>query len=73
MFPPDVGEYEDWLQAFWYLSDDRQSGMAVGRIPFTAINEYAKRIDMSDEEFWHFLEAIRAMDTAFIETVTKKP
>lgn len=60
-------------RAFHDLSGDRQVGMAVGRIPFTAIDRYAARfgIDARDD-FERFMFLIRAMDVAFVEWAGKQ-
>ena len=37
-----------------------------GPIPFLAIDRYAERLDLDEEEFVYFRELIRRMDDAFI-------
>lgn len=56
----------EW-QAFWLLSSERQIGMGLGPIGWSAIDRYAERngIDGSDE-LDRFHRLIRAMDAAFL-------
>ncbi len=49
-------------QAFHALSGDRQMGMAIGPIPFTAIDRYAARFGFRGAEFERFHGLITAMD-----------
>jgi hypothetical protein len=55
-----------YWDAFWELSADRQVGMAIGRIPYTAIDRYAVRYGIEDvDEFDTFREIMRSMDAEF--------
>lgn len=57
-------------RAFHDLSGDRQMGMSLGRIPFTAIDRYADRFGIhATDEFERFMGLIRSMDVAFVEWV----
>jgi len=59
-------EYQIYWDAFWELSSDRQVGMAIGRIPFTAIDCYARRYGFEEiDEFDRFVSVMRAMDSEF--------
>lgn len=61
-------------RAFHDLSGDRAAGMAVGRIPFTAIDRYAARFGIDGrDEFERFMFLIRSMDVAFVEWAGKRP
>ena len=48
--------------AFHALSGDRQIGMMVGPIPFSAIDRYAARLGIVGEEFERFHALLTAMD-----------
>ena len=51
--------------AFHALAGDRQLGMGIGPIPFTAIDRYAARFGINDrDEFHRFHALISAMDAA---------
>jgi hypothetical protein len=54
-------------QAFWDLSNDRPAVFGgIGGIPFSAIDRYAKRYDITDvDEFDRFARLLKAMDTVF--------
>lgn len=68
---PDGAEY--LYEAFWQLSTDRaQSGFGVHPIPFSAIDAYARRYGIVDEEFDVLLVSIRALDDEFIEIMADK-
>lgn len=61
------------MEAFNALSGDRQIGMGVGPIPFTAIDRYADRFGYSSSEDFSFLfTLIRAMDKTWLEIVERK-
>jgi hypothetical protein len=56
--------------SFWELSTTRHE---LGPIPWTAINEYAKRFNIDDmDEFDSFLFFIRGLDTEFLDIKTKE-
>ncbi len=53
--------------AFSDLSTDRQLGMGLGPIPWTAIERYAARYRIEDpDEFDRFAHLIGVMDRAFL-------
>lgn len=55
-----------YYQAFLDLHTCRNVGMDEGAIPWTAMNEYAKRYSVDDDdEFDFFCRLIRAMDSAY--------
>jgi hypothetical protein len=58
-----LGTYYD---AFTELSTCRTSGMAMGPIPWLAINEYAKRYGYHDDAFDYLVRMIRALDDTFL-------
>lgn len=63
---PEPHLFFEW-EAFYSLSNDRQIGMGIGPIPWSAIDRYARRfgIDGADE-FDAFAFLIRSMDGAFL-------
>lgn len=73
MFLPEVStDGQDILKAFWELNTDRQFGMSVGPIPFSAIDAYARRHGVDDpDEFALWVRMIRLCDRVFIEHMTK--
>ncbi len=59
--------------AFLSLSSCRQVGMGLGPIPWTAMDRYATRMDLTDpDDFAEFEYLIRAMDTKYLEIVRDK-
>lgn len=58
-----------YLSAFYELSTSRQMGMAVGPIPFEAIDRYATRYGVRN--FERFRSLIRALDNAWMGTQNK--
>lgn len=65
---PELFPGNEWyLEAFWELSTDRDAGMALGPIPFSAINQYGKRLALDAEEFDTFRIMIRALDGAYLD------
>jgi hypothetical protein len=64
-------QYQFYWDAFWELSSDRQVGMAVGRIPFSAIDRYAERYGLAEvDEFDTFREIMRSLDAEFRRLAT---
>jgi hypothetical protein len=57
------------------LSTDRETGMGVGRIPFTAIVKYAECYGILPDidAFDRFRLIIRAMDSEFMAVSSMKP
>ncbi len=66
---PDPDPYLDWVfTAFWRLSTCRSIGMAAGRIPWTAIVQYAASCGIDDEdEVDDFVDLIMAMDGEYLK------
>lgn len=67
---PDIGPFIFYVDAFNELSTCRQSGMGIGKIPFTAIHEYAKIYNIEDFQSFNYL--IRVMDNKVIKLSDKK-
>ena len=70
-------ELPDHLQfvwsAWWELHTDRPMGMAVGPIPFTAIDRYASRFGVDDaDHFEAFREAVRGIDGTYLKWVNER-
>ncbi|MDB5618469.1 hypothetical protein [Tardiphaga sp.] len=61
----------EWT-SFGSLSTDRQVGMDRGPIPWSAINAYAQRYSLVDDDFDRFATLIRAMDQAYLAYFRKK-
>jgi hypothetical protein len=56
--------FEFYIEAFRELSTCRNNSMSLGPIPFTAILEYSRMIEV--EDFETFLFCIRKMDETFL-------
>jgi hypothetical protein len=61
-----------YMQAFFELDTERSIGMAVGRIPWTSIIDYAKAYEFSEEQTADFVYFIRAMDNAHLKHLDEK-
>lgn len=64
---------DEHLQFYWTafndLSTDRQIGMGVGPIPYSAIRSYATDYNIrSRDEFDYFLRLMMAMDTRYLQS-----
>lgn len=55
------------------LLGDRQSGLALGAIPIVAIDTFARRAGMTDDEFWRFCYIIQRVDRFQRAALGKKP
>jgi hypothetical protein len=81
---PELNVIERWfIKAFFDLCRDRQTGMSVGLIPWTAMNEYARRYGINqhpmiiDEEsppivIGDFFEVIKHLDNEDISRINQK-
>lgn len=72
--PPAVlPDYCYSYSVFCELSTDREIGMALGPIRFTAIDTYARRYGIDDlDDFDQLVEDVRLLDRLFLEA-SKKP
>lgn len=61
-----------YYQAFLDLSTCRSLGMAEGPIPWDAINIYAERHVLVEDDYDRFFTLIRAMDVAYLDYRDKK-
>lgn len=62
-----------WI-AFWELSSDRPIGGmgGVGAIPFTSIDQYARRFGVDDpDQFRRLLRVIRSLDSKYLAKVNE--
>lgn len=60
-------------EAFAVLSDDRPLGFAApGRIPWSAMDRFARRHDIEGPDFDDFVVLIRALDSAWIEEMRRR-
>lgn len=60
-----------FLFAFYDLSTERQAGMGVMPIPWSAMHGYALAHDMSGEDYEDLLYLVRALDTAYLKSLDK--
>ena len=63
---------EYYLEAYLDLSSDKDVGMGEGPIPWSAINAYATRYDIVDEEFERLAAMIRTVDSEILNHKQKK-
>ena len=74
--PPPQGDHpeiEDWIMAaFADLSTCRPIGMAVGPIPWTAIDAYASRAGLTPAARRTFTGSVRALDRAYLADVAQQ-
>ena len=62
---PSIIGYEWYWEAFHELSTCRVNGFSVGRIPWTAVNDWAQTYGLNPVERYIFHQVIAAMDTIF--------
>jgi hypothetical protein len=61
------------MDSFWRLNGERQIGMGVGPIPFSAIDRYAQRYGITDlDRFDRFLLIIKALDSEYLRISAPK-
>lgn len=66
------GTAQAW-EAFWHLTTDRQTGMALGPIPWSAIDRYATRHAIDDpDDFDEFVELVMTLDQAYLEHCSRE-
>jgi hypothetical protein len=67
---PELGSHLDsYVHIFWLLRTCALNGMSVGRIPWTAIDTYAERYGLLDDEVQYddLVYVIMAMDSRYVE------
>lgn len=57
---------EPYYIAFWELSTCRGAGFGAGPIPWTALDEYARREGWTGERYEDLVDFVRAMDRTFL-------
>lgn len=63
---------EMYYEAFSELSTCRSTGMGIGPIPWTAIDQYGLRHGFCDDGFEYLVRMVRALDDAFLAYSQKK-
>lgn len=63
---------ELYYEAFTELSSSRNSGMSIGAIPWTAIDRWAERYEIEEDDFERLAIYIRMLDAEFIKFANKK-
>jgi hypothetical protein len=63
-----------YMKAFWDLKDSRQYGDMGGacEMSFLALDAWARRHQIPDEEFWTFQMFMRALDNEYLEYVREE-
>lgn len=67
--PPHLIFYSD---AFWRLHHDRPVGMAVGRIPWTAMKDYAAHYRVEGDDFDRFITLLVAQDSEYLAVTQRR-
>lgn len=65
---PELPTHLDLVwSAFWFLANDRHSGMGISAILTPSIVSYLNEFEIEDpEDRRYYLQMIRAMDSAFL-------
>jgi hypothetical protein len=61
-----------YMSAFYSLSSCRAVGMAEGRIPWTAVKDYALYYGLDEVEFDILWELITRVDAAYLDWQSKR-
>lgn len=61
-----------YLQAFFDLDSERSHSMGITVIPWSAIHNYARAYDFSEEQKEDLIYFLRAMDTAHTKRLHEK-
>jgi len=70
---PDIDGWTSWyLDAFFLLSNSRQTGMSVGKIPLSEMTNYAMVFDTLGEDVKDFCLILSRLDSAYLEWLDKK-
>lgn len=56
-----------YYNAYWELTSCRASGWGIGPIPWSAILEYARFFEFSEEQEEDLLYYVRMMDNAYLD------
>lgn len=60
------------MKSFYDLGTERQSGMALGPIPWSRIVMYAQHYGLVDDVVEAFVDIIRTMDVKYMEYNTEQ-
>lgn len=63
---------EFFVNAFWELSTCRSSGMGLGPIPLTAIFEYGRFYDCSDDLMEDLKQHVQMLDGVYMKHEARK-
>lgn len=64
--PEPLPGYEDWPGAFWEMGTERQIGFGgLGPIPRSTLDDWAVRMELSEEETQVFLGVMRRVDHTY--------
>lgn len=63
---------ELYYRAFFRLSTCRQIGMGLGPVPWTAVQEYARVLELEPDQAEALRYHIERMDNAFLDWQSKK-
>lgn len=71
---PELHErLQPYWDAFWSLDADRQVSMGgASRIPWTAMDRYAQRHEIENDDFLRLEYLLRRMDTAYLNYIKRK-
>ena len=69
---PSIVGYRWLWEAFNALDSCRVNAMSVGRIPWTAVQQYAEAHKLDEEETWTLHEVIQHLDSLFISHHAEK-
>lgn len=61
-----------YLTAFFDLDAERESSMSIGRIPWSAIDRYARAYDLDSEQYEDMHFFIKQMDSEHIKRIKAK-
>lgn len=61
--PPGAGM---WWQCFTDLQSDRPMGMGLGPVPWSSIDQWARRYSIPDDEFAVLAHVIRRLDAEWL-------
>jgi hypothetical protein len=61
-----------YFTAFWKLSRDRSAGFGPGPIPYSSLMNYAKYLNLDEEETEDFCYFLSEMDSEFLAYASEK-
>lgn len=63
---------EFYIDAFYDLGTERQTGFGIGPIPVNSIYAYASHIGLAESDTADLLQIVRALDAVFLEKEQRK-